>query len=162
MSTKLDEVFFKQLLLQASESPRKRSHYNLHKELNEHVQRLCIGFRKGTYVRPHHHPQNNKWELLVALRGAVRLIIFDPEGEILERLTLSHGDSLSGIEMMPRTYHTLYPLTDEAVILEVKEGPYTPTEEGDFASWAPREGDANAMKFLAWLDTAKPGEKYTA
>jgi len=42
MNIKLDDNFFQQLVLDASKSPRKRSHYNLHKEMNEPVQRLCI------------------------------------------------------------------------------------------------------------------------
>lgn len=41
MNVKLDDVFLEQLLLQARESPRKRSHYNLHKELNEPCLTHC-------------------------------------------------------------------------------------------------------------------------
>lgn len=162
MNVKLDNSFYEQLLLKASESPRKRSHYNIHKELNESVQRLCIGFIKGTYVRPHHHPQHNKWEFLVALRGSVCLVTFDNDGKILEKLSLSQDGILNGIEMKPDTCHTMYPLRDEAVILGVKEGPFSPTEQSDFASWAPAEGEADVMQFLAWLETANPGEKYKA
>ena len=157
---KLDDEFFQQLILEASKSPRKRSHYNLHKELNEPVQRLCIALKKGTYVRPHHHPKSNKWELMLALRGSVALLVFDKDGVILERLLLNQNDSLSGIELKPNTWHTVFPLTDDAVILEIKEGPYTPTEESDFAPWAPEEGDNEVMQFLRWIENARPGEKY--
>ena len=162
MNIKLDDSFCEQLLLQASESPRRRSHYNLHKELNEPVQRLCIALKKGTYVRPHHHPKSNKWELMLALRGTVSLIIFNNEGTILEKLSLSHGDTLSGIEMKPNTWHTVFPLTDDAVILEVKEGPFTPTQKSDFASWAPVEGEEQVITFLKWLEDASPGERFNA
>jgi cupin fold WbuC family metalloprotein len=162
MTIKLNDSFFNQLLLKASESPRKRSHYNLHKDLNESVQRLCIGLKKGTYVRPHHHPQGNKWELMLVLRGSICLILFDKAGSILEKLLLNPGSSLSGVEMEPSTWHTIFPLTEEAVIIETKEGPYIPTEESDFASWAPAEGDASVMEFLSWLSKAKTGERYSA
>lgn len=161
MNIKLDNQFVEQLLLRASESPRKRSHYNLHKDLNEPVQRLCIAFKKGTYVRPHHHPNNNKWELMLPLRGTVCLVIFNKEGVILEQFSLSQGESLNGIELEPNTWHTVFPVTDDAVILEIKEGPYTPANESDFASWAPAEENENVIHFLSWLETATTGEKYT-
>jgi len=80
MNLKLDYKFFDELISQAHQSPRKRSHYNLHKDLDEPVQRLCIALLEGTYVRPHHHPQNNKWELILALRGQFCLIIFNKDG----------------------------------------------------------------------------------
>jgi len=160
MNFKLTNSFYDKLLLQAHESPRKRSHYNLHKELTEPVQRLCIALVKGTYVRPHYHPQSNKWELMLVLRGAVSLVIFDNEGKVLEKLLLSQGDELSGIELEPNTWHTVCPLTDEAVILEVKEGPFTPTKESDFAVWAPAEGDEKVVAFLNWQEGANTGDSY--
>ena len=160
MNFKLNNGFYEKLLIQAHENPRKRSHYNLHKELNEPVQRLCIALIKGTYVRPHHHPKYNKWELILALRGTVSLVIFDKEGSILEKLSLSQGNALSGIELEPNTWHTVFPLTNDAVILEVKEGPFTPTKESDFATWAPIEGEDQVISFLSWLEGANPGERY--
>ncbi len=161
MNLKLDNEFYNQLLLQANKSPRKRSHFNLHKELTEPVQRLCIALKKGTYVRPHYHPKSNKWELILSLRGTVILIIFDKEGVILERFSLSQGETLNAIELEPNTWHTVFPITEDAVILEVKEGPFAPTKESDFASWAPVEGNDQAIHFLSWLETATPGKKYT-
>lgn len=160
MNIKLDDSFFQKLLSEASLSPRKRSHFNLHKELDESVQRLCIALKKGTYVRPHYHPKNNKWELILALRGAVVLLIFDSAGVIIDRLKLRQGESLTGIELEPGTWHTLFPLDDEAVILEIKEGPYTPTELSDFASWAPAEGEINVSEFLKWMENSDVGSSY--
>ena len=97
----------------------------------------------------------------MVLRGSVRVIIFDSEGTIIEKLTLDQSGTLSGIEIRAKTFHTIFPITNDAIVLQVNEGPFTPTEENDFASWAPREGEKNAMKFLDWLYKAKPGEKYT-
>ena len=160
MNIKLNDDFFQKLILQANKSARKRSHYNLHKELNEPVQRLCIALKKGTYVRPHHHPEINKWELMLVLRGIVALFVFDNDGVIIERLLLNQNETLSGIEIKPNTWHTVIPITDEAVILEIKEGPYTPTKDSGFASWAPEENTHDVVHFLQWLENAEPTEKY--
>jgi len=162
MNIKIDDAFCEKLLLQASESPRKRSHFNLHSDLNEPVQRLCIALKRGSYVRPHHHPKSNKWEMMLAIRGAVSLMIFDQEGKVLEKLVLSPGESVNGIEMKPNTWHTVMPLTDDTVILEVKEGPFTATKDSDFASWAPLEGDDTVVEFLSWAEGANPGDIFTA
>ena len=157
---KLDEDFFNTLILNADKSQRKRAHYNLHKELNEPVQRLCIAFKKGTYVRPHHHSQDHKWELILGMKGSIGLVIFDEYGVIIDKVTLAPGGSVSGVELVPNTWHAVYPETESAVIMEVKEGPYTPAKESDFAQWAPQEGGSAVQDFLGWIQNAKIGDKY--
>ena len=160
MNIKLDNDLYQKLLLEAADSPRKRSHLNLHKDLNEPVQRLCIALKKGTYVRPHHHPKENKWELFLALKGSAIIIIFDEDGTILERNLLNQNDSMQGLEITPDTWHTIVPLSENVVVLEIKEGPYTPSVKTDFATWAPEEGEKNVNKFLQWLESAEIGERY--
>ncbi|OUS25064.1 hypothetical protein A9Q99_22725 [Gammaproteobacteria bacterium 45_16_T64] len=157
---KLDEEFFQELLLEADKSERKRAHHNIHKELDEPVQRLCIALKKGTYVTPHHHSQDNKWELIVCIKGGLGLVVFDENGLVIDKITLSPGGSTAGIELIPNTWHTVYPITEDVVILEVKEGPYTPAKKNDFAQWAPQEGDSNTEEFLTWIQRAKIGDAY--
>jgi len=161
MNIKLDNNLYQKLLSEAAESPRKRSHYNLHKSFDEPVQRLCIALKKGTYVKPHYHPKSNKWELMLALKGESTLIIFDKDGAVLERHSLSPNNSMSGIELKPDTWHTVFPQSSQSIILEVKEGPYTPSTKSDFASWAPDEGDENVGIFLQWLENAATGDRFT-
>jgi cupin fold WbuC family metalloprotein len=160
MKTRLDLDLFGKLLAEAEQSPRKRSHHNFHDDFQEPVQRVCIALTSGTYVRPHCHPQGNKWEMTIALQGRVVLLIFDPDGMVLERLELSPAGSLTGIEIPPNTWHTIFPLSGAAVILEIKEGPYHPTDPIDFALWAPAEGDNGVGRFLAWAQHARPGVSY--
>jgi hypothetical protein len=73
---------------------------------------------------------------------------------------MAPGSSLSGLELKPNTWHTVYPLSNEAIIIEVKEGPYTPSVEGDFAVWAPKEGEQLSVNFLEWVKSAKVGDKF--
>lgn len=160
MHTKLNNTLFDALLLEANNSTRKRSHFNLHSSHEDQVQRLCIALKKGTYIRPHHHPQKNKWELMLPLRGEVALVLFDSQGTITEKLTLTAANDLSAFEMPPNTWHTVFPITDDAIILEVKEGPYTPAQETDFATWAPAEGNNDVDDFLTWLEAANVGQTY--
>ena len=161
MKVKLDEALFGDLILQANKSSRKRSHYILHKESTEPVQRFCIALKKGTYIRPQQHEKANKWELIVILKGTVGVVLFDSEGTIKEKVILNESGSLKGIEIKAKSFHTLFPITNEAIVLQVNEGPFVPTDENEFASWAPKEDDAKAIDYLNWLVKAKPGDKYS-
>lgn len=155
--TKLDDLFFERLLVAAKLSARKRAHRNLHADFQEPVQRVCIALVKGTYVRPHSHPQGNKRELILPMKGRTTVLIFDAQGRVLERLTLGPGEVLGGVEIPPGVWHTVFPLTETSVVLEVKQGPYVPSDPVSFAEWAPQEGAADVPKFLEWAMDAPVG-----
>lgn len=157
---KLNSQLFDELISKAYASDRKRSHLNLHKTYDESVQRLCIALVKGTYVRPHHHTRENKWELLIALKGEFVVVVFDKNGVIVDKDVLTPGDSVSGIELPANSWHSVYPLSETAVIMEIKQGPYKPALESDFAQWAPREEEQGVRDFQNWLECSNIGDKY--
>lgn len=160
MLKRINDAFFADLSRKASQSARKRSHHNFHKRHGEPVQRLCIALDRGTYVRPHKHPEANKWELLLVLKGALEMLIFNHAGEVLTRLYLSSDGPDRGVEIPANTWHTVFPLEDGSVIIEVKEGPYTPLTPDRFAGWAPEEGSEEVAAFLDWARLARPGDRY--
>jgi len=148
MIKKIDTALVANCLRKAKESPRKRSHHNFHSELEEPVQRLCIAFTEGTYVRPHRHPAANKWELLLAIQGSSLLVIFDDHGNITEYFELSPSGPLTGVEIPPNTWHTILPNQKESVVMEIKEGPYIPSKPEHFAPWSPEEGSPDSDVYL--------------
>jgi hypothetical protein len=90
--------------------------------------------------------------------GAV--LLFDYAGVVTKRMELSLTASIRGVEIGPKTWHTTFPLSEEAVIMEIKEGPFIPIEPGSYATWAPVEGGNEALKFLDWVKGAVPGDSY--
>lgn len=156
---KLDNELFEKLLSEAESSSRKRTHYNIHQDYNEPVQRLCIALKEGTYVRPHCHFDTKSWEMIMVLKGAVAILIFDSSGYIKERIELSSLMGNVAIELKPNTWHMVFPTEPEAVIFEVKEGPFSPKKECDFASWSPVEESSEVQGFLDWAMNAAVGEK---
>lgn len=160
MITPLDDALFDELLEQAAEAPRKRSHHILHQSHDEPVQRLCIALKHGTYVRPHCHKVSGKWELLLVLRGTVDLLAFDETGRVTRRMTMSARQGLTAAELTADTWHSIVTTGGDAIIMEVKEGPLAPTAPDEFASWAPEEGATQVPAFLAWSADAQPGEAY--
>lgn len=159
MITVLDNKLFDELIRQADALPRRRKNLNLHQSLDEPVQKLFNAMQADSYVRPHRHPEKEKTELFIAVRGRFAALIFDRDGVVTERIEFSAGGDTLGAEIKPDTWHTVIALEDNSVFFEVKQGPYTAMSDKDFASWAPDENTAEVGSFMQWMRLAKPGEK---
>ena len=154
----IDSALLDSLKKQAKESPRYRAHYNLHPELNDPVQRLCIAMEPGTYVRPHRHADPETWEVLMILRGSLALLIFDDRGKVLERTVLTAGGLVTAVEFKQNTWHAPVSLEPGTIVFEIKQGPYRPISQENSAAWAPAEGKPEVGQFLDWYRTAKVGD----
>lgn len=155
----LDKNLLDALCHEAAGLPRRRKNYNLHQSSQDPVQKIFNALQKDSYVRPHRHPQQEKTELLMAVRGAFGAFIFDEQGMLTERFDFSAGGEVFGTEIKPNTWHTVVALEDDSVLFELKQGPYIPLADKDFASWAPEENTADVAGFVSWLQQARPGEK---
>ncbi len=154
----IDDSLLDSLIEKAKASPRKRAHFNLHPELNDPVQRLCIAMEPETYVRPHRHADPETWEVLLILCGSLALTIFDEQGKVLERTVLKAGGPVTALEFPLNTWHAPASLESGTVVFEIKQGPYKPIAEQHLASWAPSEGTPEAARFLEWYRNAKAGD----
>src|SRR5208283_2367443 len=154
----IDNETLAQLITKAKQSPRKRSHFNLHSELNDPVQRLCIAMEPETYVRPHRHSDPETWEVLMILRGSAVILFFDDEGQVLERTMLGGVGQVTAVEFPKNIWHAPVSLESGTVVFEVKQGPYKPIAEVNLAPWAPAEGKPETARFLAWYKCAKEGD----
>lgn len=152
-----DQSMMDSLVEKAQAAPRLRANVNVHDDLHEPVQRLFIAIEPGSYVQPHRHPEPEKWEFFFVVRGRVAALFFDQEGQVTERVELVPGGPVHGFEIPPNTWHTVLALEPGTVFFEVKQGPYTPLSDKDFASWAPKEGDVRCESFWQWMSTVQPG-----
>ena len=155
----IDDGLLREMARRASLSPRQRAHHNLHPSLDDSIQRLCIRARRESYFRPHRHPQPGRWELFSALKGSAAVLTFDARGTVIERVTISEAGPVHVVEIPPGAWHTLSILKEEAVLLEVKPGPYLPLSDKDFAAWAPEEGSSSAPAMTAKLREARVGDR---
>jgi cupin fold WbuC family metalloprotein len=152
---KLDDDLFKELTQKALGSPRKRTHFNLHENLADPVQRLCIAMEPGSYVRPHRHGPE-VWELFLVFRGSAVMLVFDEQGKVLDREEIREGNT-AAVEIIPGAWHTLAATSPHSVLMEIKPGPYTPPGPNNFAQWAPEENSKNATIYEEWFRTATIG-----
>lgn len=115
-----------ELFAQAQLSPRKRAHLLLHESHTEPVQRLLIGMVKGSFVEPHFHSGQRQWEMFVVLQGKVEIKLFDGEGRMITNFCAGPQEYVSTVELQPNEIHSVLCLTEQALLLEIKEGPFDP------------------------------------
>jgi cupin fold WbuC family metalloprotein len=143
---RIDQPLFDQVAARALETPRLRRNHNLHAE-PEAVQRFLNVLQPGTYVRPHRHlrlPPGAGFECFLVLQGAIGLLLLDEQGQVIQQERLEANGPLRGIELGEGQFHTLVALTPDAVMFELKQGPYQPTSDKDFLALFPAEGTPEA------------------
>ena len=138
-----------QLTRQAADSPRQRSHHNVHETLADVVQKLLVAATTQSYFRPHRHV--DKSEFALVLRGRFVVFSFDDQGSITQRQPIGEGTGINGLELPPNTWHCWLSLRDDSVFFETKQGPYDPATASEFAPWAPAENTPEAAHYLTML-----------
>jgi cupin fold WbuC family metalloprotein len=140
------------LTAQAQCSPRKRQHCNIHESYYDQCQRLFNAIEPGSYIRPHRHAADSRDELLIAVRGPMALVTFDEQGMVTGVVRFGadrSGEGFAvGAEVPANTWHTVIALESGCVLLEVKAGPFDPSQPKDLAPWAPDECGPNAKQYL--------------
>jgi cupin fold WbuC family metalloprotein len=142
----IDQALFDRVAATARQSPRLRRNHNLHAE-PDLVQRFLNVLQPGTYVRPHRHLRalpGAGFECFVVLQGAIGLLLLEDSGTVLRRERLDAAGPLRGMELAEGQLHTLVALTPDAVMLEIKQGPYEPAADKEFLAAFPAEGTAAA------------------
>ncbi|PDT74100.1 hypothetical protein CO675_26885 [Bradyrhizobium sp. C9] len=143
-----------ELLEGANSATRLRTHMLFHQNHADPVQRLLVGLARGTYVQPHRHRE--QWELIVPLQGTLAVYLFSEAGTVTEMFEIAPGNTRV-MEIPAGIWHTLVPVSECALMFEIKPGPFRPAE---FAPWSPSEGTSVAAQATAWLRDAKRGDRF--
>lgn len=130
-------------------SPRKRMIKPVQRSQKAKVQRLLNFLQPGTYIRPHCHPLPHATESVCLLSGHLEVLIFTSDGQIKDRLHLTPASPL--IDLEPGVWHGMLVHEADTTIFEVKQGPYDPQTDKEFAPWAPAEDSPEVSQFLAGL-----------
>jgi cupin fold WbuC family metalloprotein len=150
-----DSEYFQRLIGQAKNNSRGRQHCNIHHSYEEPCQRLFNAIEPGSYIRPHRHTKDPRDELLVAIRGKMAVFTFDDSGKVVRMVPLmaaaGNFSTTVGVEVSSDVWHTVIALESGSILLEVKAGPFDPSQPKDLAPWAPEEGTIHSKKFLDLL-----------
>ena len=93
----IDDQLVNDLAEEAKKSPRLRKNYNFHQSLEDKCHRFLNALEPGTQVPVHHHP--TKDETFVILKGKVKVLIYNDQGEVVESCVLSHEEGRYGVDI---------------------------------------------------------------
>lgn len=145
-NTTLDELSRK-----AVDAPRRRMNLNHHDDLADPINRMLNAFEPGTYVQPHKHENPDKREVFLILRGSLVVVFFDDLGNANEFVMLNRETGNYAVEIPAGVWHTIIALEEGTVVYEVKDGPYFPMNDKNFALWAPKENEGGWDEYLKML-----------
>lgn len=125
-----------------------RVRINLHQGDDDLLHEMIIAIRPDSYIRPHKHP--GKSEAFHVVYGAVDIVVFEDNGEILDVVSLAaQNETMAFYYRMSSPYfHTLIINSDILIVHEITNGPFV-KEGGQFGSFAPPE-DAGLEAITAW------------
>ena len=135
------------LIKEASKSERKRMNFNFHQHFSDRIHRMIHATNPETYVQPHKHENPDKMETFIILKGRVLVIEFSETGEIIDNLILDPTIGNYGAEIQPKSWHTLITLEKDSLVYEIKDGPWNASDDKNFATWAPVEGETGCTEF---------------
>ena len=113
----------------AKASPRLRMNWNLHASFEDSVQRMFNALEPGTVVPIARHPLSS--ETLIALRGKLRILIYNDNKDIIEDVVIAPDTENIGYHIEKGVWHQVQSLEGGTILFETREGPYAPVAECD-------------------------------
>ena len=147
----IDRKLLDRLSTQAGENPRLRKNWNIHESDDFCCHRLLNAIEPGSYIRPHRHLDPTKNETFLIVRGRLGVILFDEKGVVTETVLLAAGGETCGVDVLLGLYHSAVSLAPGTVFFEAKAGPYRPLLPEEQVAWAPVDGSAETVAYLASL-----------
>ena len=125
----IDNKILDALSAQARENPRLRLAMDLRNSPEDGSQRMLNAMEPGTIMPIHRHHGSS--ETVVLLRGRLRWIFYDENGNETEEVLLdANGDHRMLCAERDR-WHSLECLESGTVLFECKNGAYHPLEEDE-------------------------------
>lgn len=125
----LNTELFDNLSAQAKASPRLRMNYDLRNTPDDQSQRMLNALEPGTVLPIHRH--RGSTETVVVLRGKVKWLYYDENGKVTDIFVVAPGSDLCGLSVPKGQWHSLECLESGSVILETKDGAYSPLAAED-------------------------------
>lgn len=125
----IDNKIFDSLTEQAKENPRLRQAMDLRNSPEDGSQRMLNALEPETVMPIHRHHTSS--ETVVILRGKIRWIFYDEQGNETEQVTLDANGDIRMLNVEKDRWHSLVCLESCSVLYESKDGPYHPLEEDE-------------------------------
>ena len=127
---RFDDSFIEQLSELARKNPRMRQHYDLRDSEEDGSMRMLNAIEPETVIHVHRHPMTS--EDVVVLRGKAEEVLYDDNGNVLERIVMEPGTKCMGCHVSKGQYHTCKSMKPGTVIIEFKNTKYDPVGTEEF------------------------------
>ena len=125
----IDKELLDKLSAQAKASPRLRMNYDLRNSPDDKSQRMLNALEPGTMMPIHRHRDTS--ETVVVLRGKVRWLYYNDQGQIKKTILVEANGDIRGLSVPMGQWHSLECLESGSVILETKDGVWEAMKEED-------------------------------
>ena len=125
----IDQNFLDARTAEAKVNPRLRQAYDMRTSAEDSSQRMFNAMEPGTVLPIHRHVTTD--ETVVCVRGRVREVFYDENGNETESFILEPNGENVAIQVPKGAWHSLECLESGSVIFEAKDGAYKPIEETD-------------------------------
>ena len=123
----IDRHILDALTARAQVSPRLRMNLDLRNSTGDQSQRMLNAIEPGTRMPVHRHRTTS--ETVVCLRGHFEEYCYDEFGVLTDVVDMRPGGTLLNIPA--GRWHSLRSLESGTVLLECKDGAWTPLEQED-------------------------------
>lgn len=125
----IDKNILDNLTAQAKSSPRLRMAMDLRNTPEDGSQRMLNALEPGTVMPIHRHLESS--ESVVLLRGKIKWIFYDEEGNETESIILDANGEPRMLNAEQGRWHSLVCLESGSVLFECKNGAYHPLRENE-------------------------------
>ena len=126
---KITQSLLESLTALAQASPRLRMNLDLRNSPEDLSQRMLNAIEPGSPLPIHRHTKSS--ETVVILRGHLREIFYDEEGNVTETIDLRPNGPVVAVNIPLGQWHSVEVLESGTVILECKDGAYEPQRPED-------------------------------
>ena len=125
----IDKKLLDVLTEQAKASPRLRMNLDLRNTPADQSQRMLNALEPGTVMPIHRHRHTS--ETVVVLRGKVKWLYYNDQGELTDTFLVAPGSDLVGLSVPKGQWHSIECLESGSIILETKDGAWEALREED-------------------------------
>ena len=120
----IDSKILDELSAKAKASPRFRCNLDLRNSPDVQSQRMLNAIEPGSPLPIHRHRHSS--ETVVCLRGHLREVFYNDNGEVTEVIDLAPNSDCVALNIPIGQWHTVEVLESGTVIMEFKDGAYEP------------------------------------
>jgi len=137
----------KKLKKLARNSKNLRSRICIHKNNHSKINEMIIALKKGSYIRPHIHP-NSKSESYHVIEGNMIVNVFNKKGKIIKRIKMGPVKSKENFyyRMSKGYYHMPVATSNWCIYHEIYSGPFIKEKDVIFPTWSPKDKHKDGYK----------------